>query len=458
MLAEALSIHVTRAMVSELERLDLPVREVVVNRLHPARPNCPVCVEWTSRQTVAIEELTRVFSSYTLWGLPLFLEEVRGTDRLLTVWEHARPLAQAKWNHERGTLNDVLRGFAIQRSALSVQHSVVSNPAPLPASSMKLLLFAGKGGVGKTTLACASALRLAEAWSGKEVLLFSIDPAHSLAACLGREIGPQEVRVAPGLTVIELDAQAEYGQLKRDYADELAGVFERFTGDTGIDLAFDQDVMERMLDLAPPGLDEMLALTRIVDLMDHGRYDLFVLDTAPTGHLLRFLEMPELIEKWLRTFFGLFLKYREVFWLPKISQMMVDLSKRVKSFRRVLIDSGQAALLAVTIPTEMAYAETNDLVAACERLGVAVPILFVNMVTPPSSCPTCSALRRAEDLVLGRHEAAFAGRHVALVSRQEEPRGLDRLRALGRVLYMASDSSNESQTKGKTQWHQTAIH
>src|SRR3990172_1406334 len=113
MLAEALSIHVTRAMLSELERLGLPVREVVVNRLHPAQPNCPVCAEWASRQTVAIEELTRVFSRYTFWGLPLFLEEVRGTERLLTVWERARPLAQA--NDERGTRNDELRGSGIQR-------------------------------------------------------------------------------------------------------------------------------------------------------------------------------------------------------------------------------------------------------------------------------------------------------------------------------------------------------
>ena len=457
MLAEALSIHVTRTMLTELERLGLPVREVVVNRLHPAQPNCPVCAEWASRQTVAIEELTRVFSRYTFWGLPLFLEEVRGTERLLTVWERARPLVQAKGNDERGTMNDEPRGAGIQRSALSVQHSAVSNPAPLPSSSMKLLLFAGKGGVGKTTLACASALRLAEKWSGNEILLFSIDPAHSLAACLGCEIGPQEVRVAPGLTAIELDAQAEYERLKQDYADELTGVFERVTGQTGIDLAFDREVMERILDLAPPGLDEMLALTRIVDLMDHGRYDLFVLDTAPTGHFLRFLEMPELIEKWLRTFFGLFLKYRDVFQLPRISQMMVELSKRVKAFRRVLIDSEQAALVAVTIPTEMAYEETRDLVAACDRLGVGVPILFVNMVTPASRCPTCSALRRAEQPLLGRYDAVCAGRHVALVFRQDEPRGLERLRALGRALYVASGLPDVLQTKRTMQWNLAGI-
>ena len=458
MLAEALSIHVTRVMVSELERLGLPVRDVVANRLLPAQPHCPACVEWTSRQAVAIEDLMRVFSKYTLWGLPLFLDEVRGTERLLTVWEHARPLAQARRNDEHEAMNDEPSGSGIRRSALNVQQSAVSNPAPLPSSSMKLLLFAGKGGVGKTTLACASALSLAKEQSGKEILLFSIDPAHSLGACLGCEIGPQEVRIAPGLTAIELDAQAEYERLKHDYADELSGVFRRVTGHTGADLAFDREVMERMLDLAPPGLDEMLALTRIVDLMDRGRYDLFVLDTAPTGHLLRFLEMPELIEKWLRTFFGLFLKYREVFWLPKISQMMVELSKRVKSFRRVLIDPGRAALLAVTIPTEMAYEETKDLLAACKRLGVGVPILFVNMVTPPSLCPTCAALRRLEQPLLVRYEAVYASQHVAQVFRQNEPRGLERLRALGEALYMASESSNVSQTKGRMQWHETAIH
>jgi len=146
-----------------------------------------------------------------------------------------------------------------------------------------------------------------------------------------------------------------------------------------------------------------------------------------------------------------------VFQLPGISQMMVELSKRVKSFRRVLIDSGRAALLAVTIPTQMAYEETKDLVAACERLGVAVPILFVNMVTPASPCPTCCALRRLEQPLLVRYEAVYAGRHVAQVFRQNEPRGLERLRALGRALYRVSDSSNVSQTKGKMQWHQTTI-
>ena len=452
MLAEALSLHVTQILLAELERLGLGVRDMVVNRLLYPQTDCPVCAEWSAGQIVAIEQLTREFSGHRLWGLPLILEELRGKKKLSMLWQQVRTLMEAT--------SDIGNGAHLKapgRRVFGIQYSAVRNPAPLFSSSMKLLLFAGKGGVGKTTLACASALRLAEQRGGKEVLLFSIDPAHSIAACLGCEIGPREVRVAPGLSAIELDAAVEYARLKQDYARELSGIFEAISGKAGIDIAFDREVMQRMLDLAPPGLDEILALTRVVELMERGRYDLFVLDTAPTGHLLRFLEMPELIEQWLRTFFGLFLKYRQVFWLPKISRMMVDLSKRVKWFRRMLIDPGLAALVAVTIPTEMAQAETKDLLSACERLGVATPIIFVNLVTPDSGCPTCSALHRAEKRVLGGYETERAGRHLALVYRQEELRGLERLRALGQELYLDSDSLNESQAKGGMQWQQTVI-
>ena len=215
-------------------------------------------------------------------------------------------------------------------------------------------------------------------------------------------------------------------------------MFGRSKPEAGMELAFDREVMERILDVAPAGLDEMLALTRIVDLMDRRKYDLFVLDTAPTGHLLRFLEMPELIENWLKTFFGLFLKYRDIFWLPKISQMMIELSKKMKAFRRLLMDARQAALMAVAIPTELAFAETQHLLAACQRLGIAAPILFLNLLAPASTCPTCSALSRDQQPLVERYRQAYRARRVTEVFRQAEPRGIDRLSALGSALYGSS--------------------
>ncbi len=433
MLAEGLSIHVTQVMLGDLERLRLPVRELIVNRLLSAPTDCPLCLEGVARQALALTTLMQLFPQHRFWGLPAVANEVLGPDQLLALWPLVQALSAAS--------ADALAAMpASARQAFFPQAALVHEAPALPPASITLLMFAGKGGVGKTTLACASALRLAQERRAARTLLFSIDPAHSLAACLGHEVGPQETRVAPGLSVIELDAQAEYAQLKKNYAAELTGVFGRSGAQAGIELAFDRDVMERMLDVAPPGLDEMLALTRIVDLMDRCQYDLFILDTAPTGHLLRFLEMPELMEQWLSTFFALFLKYRDIFWLPKITQMMVDLSKKMKTFRRLLSDASQAALVAVTIPTEMAYAETLDLVTACQRLGVAVPILFVNLVTPPSPCPDCAATRRAQQLVLQRYQTAHAQRHMAQVFRQKEPRGIERLSALGQALYRATES------------------
>ena len=426
LLAETLSIHVTQMMLRELQTLRLPLQELLVNRLLPGAGDCTLCADALARQARALVELVSLFPKYNVWGLPVLANEVLGPAQLLALLKQARPLAD--FTTPAAAVTPVL---PVNAAAL------VSNPPPLPEASLQLLLFAGKGGVGKTTLACASALRLAQEEPTREVLLFSIDPAHSLAACLGREVGPQETRIAPGLSVIELDAQAEYARLKKNYADELTGVFGRSTAQTGIELAFDRDVMERMLDVAPPGLDEMLALTRIVDLMERRQYDLFVLDTAPTGHLLRFLEMPELMEKWLSTFFALFLKYRDIFWLPKITQMMVDLSKKMKAFRRLLTDATRAALYAVTIPTEMAYAETLDLVAACQGLGVAVPRLFINLLTPASSCPHCAAAHQAQQPLLARYQVAHAQRHLTSVFRQTEPRGAERLLALGRALYAA---------------------
>ena len=425
LLAERLSVHVTRRMLEELASLQIPVRELVVNRLLHSQPECPLCSARVATQTALIADSQRIFPGHEPWGLPLVLEETRGTERLTSLWEQLRPLDA--WQQPAPASAPVpapaLESFA-----------AVKNPACLPSSLTQLLFFAGKGGVGKTTLACASALRLAEEWQDKEILLVSIDPAHSLSTCLNQQIGPNEVRLSRGLSAIELDPEAEHARLKQLYADEVAGVFERLSAQANIQIEFDQEVIERLMDTAPPGLDEVLAITRIVELMDQGRYDLFILDTAPTGHLLRFLEMPELIEAWLKTFFSILLKYRQVFRLPKVTQAMVDLSKKVKQFRRVLTDPERASLMAVTIPTEMAYEETGDLVAACERLRASAPVLFVNMVTPESSCSTCSALRRGELLLLERYQETFREQSLTVVYWQESVER-ERLGSLGRSLY-----------------------
>jgi len=421
MLAEEMSYRETCAVLDELKRRRVPVTDVVINRLYPEN-GCPVCLEGRGLQVPILRKIFkgRHFSQCSLWAVPLYPWEVRGTEALRAFWEGATNLTEV---------------HAPSRRPLTTAFACVEVDADAESSSVAptLLLFAGKGGVGKTTLACATSLRLAQSFPGAEVLLFSTDPAHSLSTCLKMPVGPTPQRVCPGLTALEIDAEAEFNALKRLYSEELKSFLQALL--PGMDLAFDREAMGRILDLAPPGLDEVIALTRVMELLEQRRYQTLVLDSAPTGHLIRLLETPELVDRWLKVFFGLFLKYRQIFRLPQVSQRLVEMSKHLKRLRTLLTDSEQCALHAVTILTDMAFEETKDLLAVCERMQIHVPVLFLNLATPRSACPLCAAVRRRELLVREELREAFPNLRQVLVYRLGEPRGLERLGTLARALY-----------------------
>lgn len=314
----------------------------------------------------------------------------------------------------------------------------VDSPPSLPPPEMSLLIFAGKGGVGKTTLACATALRLARACKDKKILLFSADPAHSLADCLNMPVGSEPAKVAPGLWAMEVEAATDFAALKNQYRLDVEKFLNRLM--PNLDLTFDREVMERVMDLSPPGIDELMALAAMMDFLAPGRYDLLVLDAAPTGHLIRLLELPEIIEEWLKVVFGLFLKYKNIFGLSGASQRLVKVSKDLKRLRSILRDPLRAALYGASILTEMSFKETADLTAVCERLGVSVPCLFLNMATPESSDPFCASLFRRESSVRKEFAAAFPRIPQTVVYRQGNPRGIENLQALGGVLYQSANA------------------
>jgi arsenite-transporting ATPase len=425
MLAEAMSIEETLDLLRELKRLGIGCGEVVVNRLYPASP-CPLCTDIRTRQLGDLSRLAAeaLFGGVRLWGVPMYPQEVAGVAGLRAFWEGVRPL----------------RAVAAEAppSLLPIPPRV-DHPVALPASAATLLVFAGKGGVGKTTLACATALRLARTSGGKRVLLFSADPAHSLADCLELPLGPAPQPVAPGLWAMEMDASADFAALKSQYRKELAQFLAKLM--PNLDLTFDREVMERIMDLSPPGIDELMALAAVMDFLTPAGYDLLVLDAAPTGHLVRLLELPEIIEGWLKAVFGIFLKYRKIFRLPGIVDRLVRLSKDLKRLRAILRDPARASLYGVSILTEMSLAETGDLLAACERLAIPVPGLFLNLATPPGSDPLCASVHARESGLRERFAAAFPATPQALVYRQSEPRGVATLAALGERLYLDGGST-----------------
>ena len=147
------------------------------------------------------------------------------------------------------------------------------------------------------------------------------------------------------------------------------------------------------------------------------------------------------MDQWLKTFFGLLLKYKLTFRFPDISQQLVRISRNLKLLRNLWRDPARAALYAVTILTEMAFQETSDLLAVCRRLGVPVPVLLLNLATPAGDCPLCAALNRREALIRDKFRQTFPG-HQTVIYRQSEPRGLKRLTALGQALYRSRIMEN----------------
>jgi len=138
---------------------------------------------------------SRNFARYSLWGVPLYPGEVRGSEALRTFWEGARPITRVPASPEA----------RMDPAVVSVE-----GPVEIPSPAPTLLLFAGKGGVGKTTLACATSLGFGPGKSPGGSAFGSTDPAHSLSTCLELPVGPAPRRICPGLTALEVDAEAEF--------------------------------------------------------------------------------------------------------------------------------------------------------------------------------------------------------------------------------------------------------
>jgi arsenite/tail-anchored protein-transporting ATPase len=238
-----------------------------------------------------------------------------------------------------------LRGFALAagrqvepvRAENGAGGGLRPGPGFSPPLDRTLYLVGGKGGVGKSTAACALAVRLARSGRGR-VLLLGTDPAGSLGDVLGLEVSGAGTAVegVAGLEVRELNAPAVWESFREEYRTEAERVFAGLLG--GVSATADMRVVERLVDLAPPGIDELMALLEVLELLEEGRYDALVLDTAPTGHMLRLLEMPEVALEWAHTLLRLLLKYREVIGLGRLAERVLRLSRSLRSVTELLHD------------------------------------------------------------------------------------------------------------------------
>ena len=416
MLAEAMSVEESLDLAMALNKKHVFLFGIIVNQLLPEN-NCPSCCAERSRQKIALKDMLERLPNPVFWTLPLLAIEPRGK-LLCNLWSEVGLLDK----------NTVILPQFDYKLPLRVE-----NPISLPVSTSRLLIFAGKGGVGKTTLACATALRLRQEHPELRILLFSTDPAHSLSDCLGIKVQCQPTLVLTTVDAQEINAEDDFDKIRRDYRFELEAFLQEAL--PHLDITFDREVMEHLLDLAPPGLDEIMALTSIMEHLETHRYDMIIVDAAPSGHLLRLLELPELIRDWLKLFFSLLLKYRKVMRLPHLSEKLVKLSRELKSLRLLLQNAEQTELYAVTIPTHLAVEKTYEMTCALQQLGITTKALFINQMTPVSDCELCQAVVCREALSLAQIQAILPNHPQAHIFRQADPSGLTELTALGTVLF-----------------------
>ena len=184
-----------------------------------------------------------------------------------------------------------------------------------------------------------------------------------------------------------IDATAEFRRMREAFRANVYEVFASFGLQQSA--ALDRRVVESLWDFAPPGIDEIAALSAITDLLDEAGYTTIVLDTAPTGHLLRFLELPGVVLSWVRAFLKLLLKYREVVRASGVAEELIAMSKSIKRVAALLADARACEFVGVSIAERMGLEESvRETIAIGEKGGLPTQIRITAESAPCSCCAT----------------------------------------------------------------------
>ena len=422
---EPMSILETEDLIEHLKELEIKVESIITNQiLLPGE--CQFCKEKAKFQEEHIEMIEKRFKKFQIIKMPLFPKEIRGEKDLL---EYAQIL------------------FGEKEYQLSIPEKALPKFPSLPKAKMadflekdlNFIICGGKGGVGKTVMAAATAIALAQKHKDKKILISTTDPAHALSNVFAQDI-PLDTKVVPlkdfsNLFALEIDAQKMLKKWQDEYRQDIDTVFREFIGG-GMDIAFDRKVMEELMELSPPGLEELMALGKIMDLMKEDKYDIYVLDSAASGHLLRFLELPEIIRDWLKGIFKILLKYRNIAGLVEIKRKLLDFSKDIKKIQETLFGSKKTEFVMVSIAEEMGVREMGDLAQSLEKLNIPYNYIVLNRIRPASHCKFCLTKRESQEKHIAKVKKEYPKKEVVLVPLfSYDIRGAEPLKELSKFLF-----------------------
>ncbi|MEA2518420.1 MAG: arsenite/tail-anchored protein-transporting ATPase [Chloroflexota bacterium] len=305
---------------------------------------------------------------------------------------------------------------------------------------VRILLYTGKGGVGKTSIAAATALLCAD--RGLRTIVLSTDIAHSLADAFDVPLGPEPTRIAPNLDGQEPDVYyniARYWRTIQNYVSELFA----WRG-------LDEVMAEEMTVL--PGMDELGNLLWITDHVDSGKYDVIVVDAAPTGETLRLLSLPDASRWWieriapigrrvsrlgrpmLERVLGIPIPRDEVF---AAAERLLD---RLAEVHRLLSDPDQTSVRITLALDKLSVAEARRSHTYFHLFGYPSDMIIANRVLPENAGPYFARLREAQQRYLPIVEQEFGPVPVRTVPQfDHEMVGVDQLREIGHALFGDGD-------------------
>ena len=224
-----------------------------------------------------------------------------------------------------------------------------------------------------------------------------------------------EVSGVPGLFARQADASAAFERLRTDYTERVDALFDALSAHA-IDTSADRRIVRDLLALAPPGIDELYALSAIADAVGEQRFARVIVDPAPTGHLLRLLEMPAIALDWTHQLMRLVLRYRELGALGDIGADLLSLAKRIRAVGALLRDPARASLVAVALDEPLVRRETRRLTDSVSALGLRISAVIWNR-TEPGTLPSQLPL-----------PAATAAPQLVAFETQPSPRGITTIR------------------------------
>lgn len=294
----------------------------------------------------------------------------------------------------------------------------------LEKEGLKLILFGGKGGVGKTTCAASTAVYLSNHF---KTLLISTDPAHSLSDSLGVEVGSQikEVKGAGSLSALAISAEKALSEFKKKYHGQIKQILDTST------YLDDRDI-NSILGLPIPGIDEVMGFKTILELIESAEFEKYVVDTAPTGHALRLLSLPGLLDEWIKVLAQMRWKYRymvesfEGKFAPDDSDdFLFTMKKTVNQIKKLLKNINQCEFVVVTMPEDMVINETQRLVNDLNKYGIKVRQMVINNLLESTGCEFCRQRKKAQQSYIKEIGRKFSSlNRVAVGLQSQEVKGI----------------------------------